>query len=482
MDAQAARRGAPVRRRLVRRDRAGGRADRGRARRGQRRLHRLPTTAGSTSPRASTRARSRRSRTWTPPSGGEPSRPAGRAGRCSAGLRRPAGARAAARRRLRRQRPHRRARCTRPPAPVPQADVAAARPRCSTSSTRRSAAYTAGIPLLSRDLGRPPSSSSTRSSAHRRADLADQGGGRRRAPRAAPFDLGHPRDAARCARACCTGSSSAQIVAYLRAIPRLSPGPVRAAAAAIFANDAQHVAVAPRRCRAARRCPRRRDRRRRDARRGSAAAARCSAPGGRRAGLAVAAVAAGAARPALDAPARRPSPDAPAAAAAPSAAAARSATRTSSREPRSVRARREPCSSTVPRARAGARPRAERRAAPARRRGPLPAGPATPAAADRDLGSPQRQRAARPASRGETDALHLLLELERVVGRRVLRALTKLDSSAADRAGRSIMAAEAQHWRCSPTCCTPVTLRSGGAVRRSSRASGDARSVLASAR
>lgn len=33
----------------------------------------------------------------------------------------------------------------------------------------------------------------------------------------------------------------AQLTAYLNAIPKLSGGPVRAAAAAIFANDAQHV-------------------------------------------------------------------------------------------------------------------------------------------------------------------------------------------------------------------------------------------------
>ena len=34
-----------------------------------------------------------------------------------------------------------------------------------------------------------------------------------------------------------------QIGAYLHAIPRLKPGPVRAAAASILASDAQHIAI-----------------------------------------------------------------------------------------------------------------------------------------------------------------------------------------------------------------------------------------------
>ena len=54
----------------VGRDRLRRRPHRRRAGRGQRRLHRLPTTAGSTSAAGSTRSRSTRSRTSTPPSGG----------------------------------------------------------------------------------------------------------------------------------------------------------------------------------------------------------------------------------------------------------------------------------------------------------------------------------------------------------------------------------------------------------------------------
>ena len=68
--APAARRGGAVRRRLLGGDRAGRGADRGRARRGQRRVPGRRRRLEVSRPRASTRARSRRSRTWTPPSGG----------------------------------------------------------------------------------------------------------------------------------------------------------------------------------------------------------------------------------------------------------------------------------------------------------------------------------------------------------------------------------------------------------------------------
>ena len=39
------------------------------------------------------------------------------------------------------------------------------------------------------------------------------------------------------------GLERAQINAYLAAIPKLSPGPVRAAVSSILANDAQHIAI-----------------------------------------------------------------------------------------------------------------------------------------------------------------------------------------------------------------------------------------------
>jgi hypothetical protein len=36
---------------------------------------------------------------------------------------------------------------------------------------------------------------------------------------------------------------SVQIANYLAVIPKLAPGPVRAAVASILANDAQHIAI-----------------------------------------------------------------------------------------------------------------------------------------------------------------------------------------------------------------------------------------------
>ena len=58
----------------------------------------------------------------------------------------------------------------------------------------------------------------------------------------AAYDLGHPTDDA-AVLALLHGLERAQISAYLAAITRLSPGPVRAAAATILASDAQHIAV-----------------------------------------------------------------------------------------------------------------------------------------------------------------------------------------------------------------------------------------------
>ena len=82
-----------------------------------------------------------------------------------------------------------------------------------------------------------------------------------------------------------------------------------------------------------------------------------------------------------------------------------------------------------------------RRLAPAR---PLPAGPSTPAAADRALA--HRNVGGRLGQlTGEQDALNLLLELERVVGGAYFVALTKLSSPRLIDLSVSIMAAEAQH-------------------------------------
>jgi hypothetical protein len=62
-------------------------------------------------------------------------------------------------------------------------------------------------------------------------------------PKPAPsYDLGHPRTSAE-VLALLHRIESAQIAAYLAALPRLEPAFVRQSVASILANDAQHVAV-----------------------------------------------------------------------------------------------------------------------------------------------------------------------------------------------------------------------------------------------
>jgi hypothetical protein len=105
------------------------------------------------------------------------------------------------------------------------------------------AAYTAGIPLLA-----PSAAPAARqflqqelSHAGELSGLVKQAGGKAHKP-APSYDLGHP-----------TGSREvlsllhqierSQLAAYMQEIPRLEPARVRAAAAAILANDAQHVSI-----------------------------------------------------------------------------------------------------------------------------------------------------------------------------------------------------------------------------------------------
>jgi hypothetical protein len=64
-----------------------------------------------------------------------------------------------------------------------------------------------------------------------------------RAPdRADSYAIGHPRGSAE-VLALLHSFERLQIASYLRWIPRLTPGPYRAAVATILASDAQHVAV-----------------------------------------------------------------------------------------------------------------------------------------------------------------------------------------------------------------------------------------------
>jgi hypothetical protein len=59
-------------------------------------------------------------------------------------------------------------------------------------------------------------------------------------PRADSYDIGHPRDAAG-VLALLHELERAQIAGYVKAVSKLSPGPVRAAVASILCNDAQHI-------------------------------------------------------------------------------------------------------------------------------------------------------------------------------------------------------------------------------------------------
>jgi bacterioferritin (cytochrome b1) len=105
------------------------------------------------------------------------------------------------------------------------------------------AAYTAGIPLL----GGRALAAGTRFLAQELAHAtALQGlimgaGGKPNLPRAS-YDLGNPRGQADVLSMLSTIEGSL-VEAYLDAIPKLSPGWLRAEAAGILANEGQHIAV-----------------------------------------------------------------------------------------------------------------------------------------------------------------------------------------------------------------------------------------------
>jgi hypothetical protein len=105
------------------------------------------------------------------------------------------------------------------------------------------AAYTAGTPLL------PPATvkagklflNDELEHAGALAGLIRAAGAK--PPKPAPsYDLGHPRNSTE-VLALLHRIESAQISAYLAALPRLEPAFVRQSVASILANDAQHVAV-----------------------------------------------------------------------------------------------------------------------------------------------------------------------------------------------------------------------------------------------
>jgi hypothetical protein len=104
-------------------------------------------------------------------------------------------------------------------------------------------AYAAGIPLLHLPQSKSAAQFLAQEMAHasQLSDLIHRARGKPNRPRAS-YDLGHPRGPAD-VLALLKRLEQAQLAAYLKAIPRLSEGGVRAAVAAIFANDAQHLAM-----------------------------------------------------------------------------------------------------------------------------------------------------------------------------------------------------------------------------------------------
>lgn len=105
------------------------------------------------------------------------------------------------------------------------------------------AAYTAGIPLLRRPAGKAAKQFLAQELAHAQAlsDLVHKAGGKPYKRRSS-YDLGHPTTEAQ-VLALLRDLEAAQLAAYVEMIARLSPGRLRSAVAAIFANDAQHHAV-----------------------------------------------------------------------------------------------------------------------------------------------------------------------------------------------------------------------------------------------
>ncbi len=105
------------------------------------------------------------------------------------------------------------------------------------------AAYTAGLPLLSRPDARTAKQFLNEELQHTGELIAlIKAAGGKAPPHPGAYDLGQPADGP-AVLALLHGLERTQISAYLVAIPKLSPGPVRAAAATVLASDAQHIVV-----------------------------------------------------------------------------------------------------------------------------------------------------------------------------------------------------------------------------------------------
>jgi hypothetical protein len=108
---------------------------------------------------------------------------------------------------------------------------------------RTVAAYVAGIPLLPRPDAKTAEQFLSEELQHagELISLITAAGGKA-APRANSYDLGHPQDAA-AVLALLHTLEAMQIANYLRTLPSLSPGPVRAAVASILTVDSQHISM-----------------------------------------------------------------------------------------------------------------------------------------------------------------------------------------------------------------------------------------------
>ncbi len=108
---------------------------------------------------------------------------------------------------------------------------------------RTVAAYVAGIPLLTRPQRKDFRQFLNEEIQHTGELLSlIKAAGGMFTPRANSYDLGHPADGPG-VLALLHSLEDLQIASYLQWIPRLAPGPVRAAVASILTVDAQHLAM-----------------------------------------------------------------------------------------------------------------------------------------------------------------------------------------------------------------------------------------------
>jgi hypothetical protein len=105
------------------------------------------------------------------------------------------------------------------------------------------AVYIAGIPLLSDHNYRAAKHFLVQEVAHiqQLSNLVNVAHGTPHGPRSS-YDLDHPRSQTQVMELI-HRAEQATVRAYLDAIPELTPGPARAAAASILANEAQHVSI-----------------------------------------------------------------------------------------------------------------------------------------------------------------------------------------------------------------------------------------------